>query len=74
MPQAAYVRCNCTHVNPPWILNKNRSFGVKPVFTPFSGITERVHRFQISPINAVKSSSSKALECPPISRSESSKT
>ena len=24
MPQAAYVRCNCTHVNPPWILNKNK--------------------------------------------------
>jgi len=32
-------------VNPPWILNKNRSFGVKPVFTPFFATTEHVHRF-----------------------------
>ena len=37
MPQAALGRCNCTPCGPPWILDQNETFGVKPQNPPQIG-------------------------------------
>ena len=37
MPQAALGRCNCTPCEPPWILDQNETFGVKPQNPPQIG-------------------------------------
>ncbi len=46
MPQAALGRCNCTPCGPPWILDQNETFGVKPQNTPQIGQIEHGHCFK----------------------------